>query len=202
MLFGTALFGAMLFAVLPASSADDRAAAIVARMAEEFRAMKNYVVTFAVETAGRTTEGRYAVEGTDYYLAVGDAEVFADGTLRREVDNRRREVTVMQTDTTGRNILDNPVRAFDALGADFRAELLWERDERASVRLVPATERGGAVDAVTVEVSCRTGRPLRLVYDYDGERVAIRFRSIGSGDAPLPRFDAKRYEGYEFIDFR
>lgn len=192
----------MFAASVPASAADDRAAAIVARMAEEFRSMKNYVVTFAVEAGGRTTEGRYAVDGSDYYLAVGDAEVFAAGALRREVDNRRREVTVMQTDTTGRSILDNPVRAFDALGTDYRAELLWERDERASVRLVPAAERSGAIDVVTVEVSCRTGRPLRLVYDYDGEQVSVLFRSIGSGDASLPRFDAKRYEGYEFIDFR
>ena len=62
-----------LVAAVPAFAAGDRAAAIVARVAEEFRAMGNYVVTFAVETGGQTVEGRYAVDGDRYYLAVGDA---------------------------------------------------------------------------------------------------------------------------------
>lgn len=191
-----------LVAAVPAFAAGDRAAAIVARVAEEFRAMGNYVVTFAVETGGQTVEGRYAIDGDRYYLAVGDAEVFADGATRREVDNRRREVTILPTDTTSRNILDNPVRVFESLGTAYRAELLGEGDERAAVRLVPTGAGGEAFGAVTVEVSLRTGRPLQLVYDYDGERVAILFRAIAAGDGALPRFDAKRYEGYEFIDFR
>ena len=43
--------------------------------------------------------------------------------------------------------------------------------------------------------------PRSLVYDYDGERVAVDIVRVVSG-APLPQFDPTRYSGYEFIDFR
>ena len=55
----------------------------------------------------------YAVEGEGYYLVLGDAEVYCDGAVRYEVDNRRREVTIDVVDTDSRNILNNPASCFN-----------------------------------------------------------------------------------------
>lgn len=179
-----------------------RAAGIVKGLADAFGAMEGYTVSFAVTAGEHTSQGRYAVEGERYYLTLGDAEVFSDGALRYEVDNRRREITIDRVDTRSRNILNNPVRAFDFLGSDFRSELLWERGGRAAVVLTPVAESGTAVGRITVTVSTASMRPLVLTYDYDGERIGVMIESVGPLDGPLRRFDRADYAGYEFIDFR
>lgn len=179
----------------------DRAAEIVAGLSDGFRTRKGYVVRFAVEAGGQTSRGRYAVEGENYCLTLGDAEVFGDGKLRYEVDNRRREITVDRVDAASRNILDNPVHAFDFLDSEYGAELLWERDGRAAVRLTPRA-KDSSIGHVTVTVSTASMQPLSLAYDYDGERIDIAFEHIGPPDGPLRRFARKDYADYEFIDFR
>ena len=120
----------LLFVVLLACAgpvaAGNRAAEILEGLAAGFRAMKGYEVDFAVEAGEYRTGGRYAVEGQGYFLTLGDAEVFCDGTVRYEVDNARREVTIVGVDTASRNILNNPVKAFDFLDSEYDPELLTE----------------------------------------------------------------------------
>ena len=105
-------FIAVLFCgILQGIAAQPRATEILYRLAAGFRAMDGYGVKFGVVSGDYEARGSYVVEGDSYYLVLGDAEVFADGAVRREVDNRRREVTVTEVDTASRNILNNPVRA-------------------------------------------------------------------------------------------
>ena len=118
-------------------AAENRAGEILERLAAGFRAMKGYEVTFEVEAGEYRTGGSYAVEGQGYFLTLGDAEVFCDGTVRYEVDNARREVTIVGVDTASRNILNNPVKAFDFLDSEYDPELLTETAGRAVVRLTP-----------------------------------------------------------------
>ena len=104
-------FIAVLFCgILQGNAAQPRATEILERLAAGFRAMDGYGVKFGVVSGDYEARGSYVVEGDSYYLVLGDAEVFADGAVRREVDNRRREVTVTEVDTASRNILNNPVR--------------------------------------------------------------------------------------------
>ena len=113
-------FIAVLFCgILQGNAAQPRATEILERLAAGFRAMDGYGVKFGVVSGDYEARGSYVVEGDSYYLVLGDAEVFADGAVRREVDNRRREVTVTEVDTASRNILNNPVRAFDFLGSEY-----------------------------------------------------------------------------------
>lgn len=184
----------------PASA--DRAAELVRELAAAFRSMPSYGVEFEVLAGDNATRGRYAVEGQSYYLTLADAEVFADAAVRYEVDNRRREITVNPVDTTARNILSNPVRAFDFLGSHYTPELLWERGGLASVRLTPAPGSDASAGSVTVTLELDQLRPLTLAYDYDGELIAIRIRSVEPLAVPLKRFDRAAYPGYELIDFR
>lgn len=191
-------------AASPASSSAgaSRAAELVAQLAAGFRALRAYDVVFALQAGEYAAQGRYAVEGPRYRLEVGDAEVFADAATRYEVDRKRREVTVLEVDTTSRNLLSNPARAFDFLGGDYRAELLSEREDRAAVRLTPIEGRGAGPGTVTVELTLPAARPTRLTYEYDGEQVIVTIRSIVPRTEPLPAFDPAQYADFECIDFR
>lgn len=200
--FGFFLLLAAMLCGVPQGRSADRAAGIVAGLADAFRAMNGYTVSFAVRAGEHTSQGRYTVEGPRYYLALADAEVFGDGALRYEVDNRRREVTVDAVDTLSRNILNNPVRAFDFLGSEYAPELLWERDGQAAVRLRPAGKSAASIVCIDVTVSTDTMRPRSLTYHYDGERIEVAIESVAPLSTPLRRFDRKAYAGYEFIDFR
>lgn len=193
---------ALTAAVLLPASAADRASEIVGRLAAEFRAMKSYEVRFELSAEEFSGSGSYAIDGTDYCLKFGDAEVFADAATRWEVDNRRREVTIVEVDPASRNILNNPVRAFDFLGSEYTPELLSEAEGRAVVRLTPTAENNSPAGTVTVTVLTATMRPEALDYDYDGERVRITVDRVAPLGEPLRTFDRKRCEGYEFIDFR
>ena len=183
-------------------AAENRAGEILERLAAGFRAMKGYEVTFEVEAGEYRTAGSYAVEGQGYFLTLGDAEVFCDGTVRYEVDNARREVTIVGVDTASRNILNNPVKAFDFLDSEYDPELLSEAAGRAVVRLTPVEGSGASAGTVAVTVSTATMRPEQLDYDYDGERIRVVVRRVAPLAGPLARFERSRFEGYEFIDFR
>lgn len=195
------LFVVLLACVGPVA-AGNRASEILERLAAGFRAMKGYEVAFEVEAGESRIGGSYAVEGQGYFLTLGDAEVFCDGSVRYEVDHARREVTIVGVDTTSRNILNNPVRAFDFLGSEYLPELLSEADGRAVVRLTPAAGNNSPAGTVTVTVSTATMRPEVLDYDYEGERVRITIGRVAPLGGPLRTFDRKGCEGYEFIDFR
>ena len=144
-----------------------RADAILAGVSDGFRALGAYGVSFEVRSDEYVTRGRYAVEGENYYLVLGDAEVYCDGAVRYEVDNRRREVTIDVVDTGSRNILNNPVHAFDFLGSEYAASLAGEQEGRAVVRLTPAP---GNTTASRCRFRCwasspskRRSRPLRRI---------------------------------------
>ena len=183
-------------------AAENRAGEILERLAAGFRAMKGYEVTFEVEAGEYRIGGRYAVEGQGYFLTLGDAEVFCDATVRYEVDNARREVTIVGVDTASRNILNNPVKAFDFLDSEYDPELLTETAGRAVVRLTPTAGNSSPAGVITVTVSTATMRPEVLDYDYDGERVQVGILGIAPLAGHVRLFDKNAYAGYEFIDFR
>ncbi len=185
-----------------ATQTPGRAAELLEKLAAGFRAMPAYRVDFEIETGDSSVQGSYAVQGEDYYLEVGDAEVFADGKVRYEVDNRRREVTVNAVDTSSRSILDNPVRAFDFLDSDYTPRLLGERDGHAAVSLTPTAAAGSVAGEVTVTLTVTPVRPVRVAYDYDGERITVSVVAIKPLSGALKRFDRTAYRDYEFIDFR
>lgn len=187
---------------IQAVSAAGRATEILEKLAAGFRAMPGYGVNFEVVSGDYKNRGSYVVEGRNYYLALADAEVFADSVVRYEIDNRRREVTVTEVDAASRNILNNPVRAFDFLGSEYVPTLVSEAGDRAVVRLTPAAGNDSPAGNVTVTVETATMRPLSLSYDYDGEQVLVRVLDIAPLTGHVRAFDKQAYAGYEFIDFR
>lgn len=183
-----------------ADRAQERAAELLRSLSGRIRSLGRYAVAFTVEADGQSAAGWYTVGGDSYYLRLADAEVYGDGRARYEVDNRRREVAVDRVDAASRNLLDNPTRAFDLVDDEFEAELLWERDGRAAVKLTPKV--GAAPSVVTVTLDTRTMRPLSLEYDFDGERIRILVRSLEAADKAPKEYDPAEYRTYETIDFR
>lgn len=175
---------------------------ILGKMAAAFRSMPAYNVTFGVTAGNYSSQGRYSVEGESYYMTMGDMDVYCDGATRYEVDNRRHEVTITGVDKNTRNILNNPVRAFEFLGDEYKSSLVWERDGRAAVLLTPSSANASAQGSITVTVDTSTMRPVSLVYDYDGERITVTIKEISSLAGQIRRFDKTAFAGYEFIDFR
>ena len=185
-----------------APSADGRAAEILENLAAGFRALGAYGVTFEVSSDEYTTRGRYAVEGENYYIAVGEAEVYCDGKIRYEIDNRRREVTIDDVDTSSRNLLSNPAHAFDFIGTQYAPSLVSDAGGRAVVRLTPTSADASPAGEILVTVDTAAMRPESLRYDYDGEQVGIAVLGVAPLDTPLKAFSKGDYKGYEFIDFR
>lgn len=194
-------FFILLFAARPACAAD-RAGEILEQLAAGFRAMKSYGVSFEVVAGEYTTRGSYAVEGEHYRIALGDAEVYCDGKVRHEIDNRRKEITINGVDSSSRNILNNPVHAFDFLGSKYAATLLWEREGKAAVRLTPVAGSPASAGDITVTVTIASMRPSSLTYDYDGERVTVAVGAVSPLKTPLKSFKKSDYADYELIDFR
>ena len=184
------------------SSADGRAAEILEKLAAGFRALGAYGVTFEVSSDEYTTRGRYVVEGEKYYIAVGEAEVYCDGKIRYEIDNRRREVAIDDVDTSSRNLLSNPAHAFDFIGTQYAPSLVSDANGRAVVRLTPTSADASPAGEILVTVDTAAMRPESLRYDYDGEQVGIAVLGVAPLDTPLKAFSKGDYKGYEFIDFR
>ena len=161
----------LLSAAVLPSHAADRASELLAGLAARFRAMKSYEAEFAVTA------------------------------LRREIDNVRREITLVGIDAEDRSILANPARAFDLLDDDYRATLLCEEGGTAVVRLEPRAGKSTPTGAVTVTLDVASGLPRSIAYDYDGAVLTVEVVRIEPG-AGLPLFEADRYAGYETIDFR
>ena len=183
-------------------SSDGRSAEILEKLAAGFRALGAYGVTFEVSSDEYTTRGRYADEGENYNIAVEEAEVYCDGKIRYEIDNRRREVTIDDVDTSSRNLLSNPAHAFDFIGTQYAPSLVSDAEGRAVVRLTPTSADASPAGEILVTVDTAAMRPESLRYDYDGEQVGIAVLGVAPLDTPLKAFSKGDYKGYEFIDFR
>lgn len=187
--------------VADAARTSDRAEKLLEALAAGFRSMNSYTVSFEIAAGESDVAGSYTVQNGGYTLTIGGAEVFFDGGVRYEVDHGRREVTINSVDTTSRNILDNPIGAFDFLDGLYRPTLLSDDGSEALVRLTP-TDGESATGVVTVRLGLHPVRPQSLAYDYDGEQVTVSVRSIEPFAGKLRRFDPKACAGYEMIDFR
>lgn len=196
------LLGVLSFAWPGTLSAQDRAAELVAGLAAELRALKGYEVEFEVAAGEYRAQGVYTVCGDSYHLRMGDAEVFGDGADRFEISHSRREIVVGTVDAAGRNILDNPVHAFDFLSRDYAPSLRWERDGEAAVALAPLSGSASPAGDIELTVSVAPLRPRSVVYEFDGERIEVRILRFAPIGGPLAAFDRTAYADYEWIDFR
>lgn len=195
------IWGLLVLCTAGGVQADNRSTELLTRLQKSVESMPGYRVEFTVEAGEHAFPGYYQVRGDSYYMRLGEAEVYCDGEVRREIDPSKKEIVIDTVDPASRNILNNPTRAFTLLDGSFVHETLSEQDHVATLLLSPASAKGG-ISRVTLELDTRSMQPRSLVYDADGESVTIRIRAFRSDTSALPVFSSERYAGFESIDFR
>lgn len=202
-------FIAFIFTLLCAANvcaqSDDSAKVLIGRLSEKIRAMENYEVEFNVKSGDQTIKGYYAVSGEKYYISIGDAEVYCDGSARYEVNPQNKEVTVDAVDTKSHNILTNPTRAFDFIDGEFTFATVGTADGATTVKLT-STAENAALGTIFVTIDNATAQPRSLTYDVDGDQIVVEIASldemVGMVDISMFTFDKGNYRGYEIVDFR
>ncbi|MBR2932424.1 MAG: outer membrane lipoprotein carrier protein LolA [Rikenellaceae bacterium] len=202
-------FIAFIFTLLCAANvcaqSDDSAKVLIGRLSEKIRAMENYEVEFNVKSGDQTIKGYYAVSGEKYYISIGDAEVYCDGSARYEVNPQNKEVTVDAVDTKSHNILTNPTRAFDFIDGEFTFATVGVADGATTIKLT-STAENAALGTIFVTIDNATAQPRSLTYDVDGDQIVVEIASldemVGMVDISMFTFDKGNYRGYEIVDFR
>lgn len=186
--------------VFVASARAEGEVQLLRRVAEYVKALRSYEAEVDVTAGDYKAAGSYSVAGDSYYIKVGEAEVYADGKTRYEVDHARKEVSIDVVDLESQNILDNPTRCFDFVGEEYTAELMKEADGKAEISLVARDEDVEGEILLTLESA--TGKPLSIAYILYDDRIDVKIKSITSRKSAIPTFSKGAYKGYDMVDFR
>lgn len=161
-------------------------------------ALGAYKVCFTVNLDNSyTLAGEYVVEGANFYVRLGNTELYVTDGVKYDVANDRREVVVDSAQSLGGDILSNPASAFARLKEQYNVSQSVV-DGRATARL---ESKDGAQSAVVVADS--SGKlPESIVYSQSESFVKITFTSIAASSESVPRFDRSKYAQYELVDMR
>ena len=182
------------------ASADERSQAVLRGVAEYVRALGSYDATFTVVAGDYQTLGQYSVAGDNYHIVVDQAEVYADGKVRYEVDHELEEVNIDEMDMASRNILDNPTRCFDFVGDEYASMVYTEigSDLTLLMRSNDTTLEGD----IYLTVDKATSRPRQIVYVLYDDRIEVTITSLVRRKTEVDKYNASKYRDYEIIDFR
>ena len=195
-------FFVIIFSLLSmaTASADERSQAVLRGVAEYVRTLGSYDATFTVVAGDYQTMGHYSVAGDNYHIVVGQAEVYADGKVRYEVDHDLEEVNIDEMDVTSRNILDNPTRCFDFVGDEYSSMISTEigNDLTLVMRANDTTLEGD----IYLTVDKQTSRPRKIVYVLYDDRIEVTITTLVRRKTEVEKYNASKYRDYEIIDFR
>ena len=180
--------------------ADERSQSVLRSVAEYVRVLGDYDAEFEVKAGVYNATGRYGVAGDSYHIKLDQAEVYSDGKVRYEVDHERKEVNIDVMDLSNRNILDNPTRCFDFVGADY-ASMVYEEAGGEITLLLRANDASIEGD-IYLTVAKNTGRPIKIVYALYEDRIEVDITSLTKRKTAIAKYEASRYKGYEIVDFR
>ena len=181
--------------------ADEPALRILNAMEQTLSDMGTYRVAFEIVAGDYRTEGEYVVAGNDFYVRADDTEVYAEAGIRREISRSKREIAVDNIDASARDIISNPSSGFASLSADFESATVTDASGRQRIVFTPKSGSPSG-ESVTVEMAGNGKLPETIIYATSAGEVIVRMKDIAPAKSGLPRFDAKRYEGYEVVDFR
>lgn len=186
--------------VATVTMADERSEAVLRRVAQYVKALGAYEAEFAVSAGEYSTMGRYVVDGDAYHIVVDRAEVYSDGRVRYEVDHERQEINVDEMDLKSRNIMDNPTRCFDFVGAEYRSEWVSEDGRVVTLHLRSSDE---AVEGdIYLTVGQVSGQPEKIVYVLYDDRIEVDVKKIESRKGGVKSFREADFRGYDIVDFR
>lgn len=193
-------FLAFCLSATPLQAADN-GASWLNRLQRAVRSLGDYEVRFDLSaTDGYATTGSCRVSGESYVISMPQARVHCDGKARYEVNDRTREVVVDTIDTESRNLLDNPVRAFDFVGEQYDVRIMAEQPERITLRLTPRSK--GTMSVIELTLDKGSALPISVTYGAEDMQIALKIASFGKSATPFPDFRRADFADYEWIDFR
>lgn len=177
--------------------AQNEAEEYLARLSEAVRSEAR-ALRFTAEGDGMQFEGVCTLSGDRYRVELDGVAVEGDRTMRAEIDHRRKTVTLLPVDAESRQLLDNPIRAFDFSDMSDRAKLLLATDSEVVVEWCEPT---APPTTIRLTMDPRTALPRKVRYEMEGIALEIVIRAI-EPIAPLAPFVPTDYVGYEVVDFR
>lgn len=184
----------------PVSGADG-GASWLERLRTAVGSFGEYEVRFELTTADDyAAAGSCRVAGDRYLISMPQGRVYCDGRARYEVNDASREVVIDAVDTSSRNLLDNPVRAFDFVGEQYDVRTVAEQADRITLRLTPRDER--ALTTIELTLDKRSSLPVSVVYGAEDLLIRVKIVSFARSATAFPSFRRADFAGYEFIDFR
>lgn len=184
----------------PVSGADG-GASWLERLRTAVGSFGEYEVRFELTTADDyAAAGSCRVAGDRYLISMPQGRVYCDGRARYEVNDDSREVVIDAVDTSSRNLLDNPVRAFDFVGEQYDVRTVAEQADRITLRLTPRDE--GALTTIELTLDKRSSLPVSVVYGAEDLQIRVKIVSFARSATAFPSFRRADFAGYEFIDFR
>ena len=174
------------------------------RLQAAVHALERYEVQFDLSTTdGYTASGSCRIAGEHYLIALPGMQVFCDGSTRYEVNDRTQEVVIDTVHAASKNLLDNPVRAFDFVGEQYAVEQTAATAEHVTLRLTPRSGSGaGTEGAIVLILDRRSALPVEVVYAAGDLQLAVKIRRFEKSTEPLPAFRKADFPDYEWIDFR
>lgn len=161
-----------------------------------------YAWNISVTSGGESFVGYYMVDGDAYYLTLGVMEVYSDGKLRYEINNSRKEVTEDRVNLKSQDLLTNPTRAFSFVDKEYTITVKSQSSVGAVLRLVPKDTSLGLSDVeLTLQKSGGAVLPTMIVYNYDGDSVAIALTRLSVADKKLPHWNKESYRAYDIVSF-
>jgi hypothetical protein len=129
-------------------------------------------------------------------------EVYSDGKLRYEINNSRKEVTEDRVNLKSQDLLTNPTRAFSFVDKEYTITLKSQSASGAVLKLVPRDVSLGLSDIeLTLQKSGGAVLPTKIVYNYDGDTIAIQLTPLSVADKSLPRWSKESYRAYDIVSF-
>ncbi len=200
----------MVLSMTSALTADVLSEGVVARMREALTGRGVYMMTFVVEAEGMDdTKGKLLVADGRYRIEVGEQLQLGDANVKYDVNAAQHQVVIENVEEGANDLFSNPAAAFDFGTEMFDMTYGGLRDAGGRrCELITMTPKGaelGGVDKVELYVDREKALPVVLAYDYFGAVLRIVIENVDFPTEPSVEefvFDAKKYQGWEIIDFR
>ncbi len=185
-----------LFATLQvfADSQGDKA---LADLSQRLKDLGSYHSDIEVQTKGSLVKGTYEVRGDDFHIDLGSVEYWGEGDRRYEVTHKIKEIVVEQMDNSNKMILNNPTKAFDFVADDFDVVV----HQGFVITLTPKNrEKGLEIDRVTIALDSKSLLPRNIVYEAEGDRAIVEFKSLKASKSSFKSIDLGKYKDYDIVD--
>lgn len=188
------------------ANADERSARLLSNMARTIENSGNYRVNFTTVIEGdMAISGYYTVCGNDFYVYTPTAEIYCIDSIQYEIDDINREIVIERMNFDDEDILSNPVHAFSFMDKSYTHDFAGHtRIGNTQCDIISIKKRNGS-DSITLYIDSETSLPLKAEYFVENinSDAVIDVTSFSANLTDISiRFDLKKYDGFEIIDFR